>query len=221
MSGAGSLVPSPRGCPPSAMPGRASFGVHLTDAQIAATQRHPLCRHVRRLSRIRRAVPALQRAPMSQVHEWGNGMSFVRDLDDGTSDVVVGSAIGRDQDIRVDGVRNGTYRDCVTGGTIRVTGGRLSFHVRANSAGIWVLDGPGKVGDDGDWLREGAASAVRGRNDLSKSPLIPSPDLSPRERTLARDRPLPDQVRAPCPLSLSPHRGWLETGRRPAFRQAP
>jgi len=133
--------------------GRAYFGDHLTDDRIAVTQRHPLYRHLQRLNRIRRAVPALQMAPMSHVNDWGGGMSFVREHPDGTSYAVVGLAIGGDQDITVDGVRNGTYRDCVTGGATRVSGGRLSFHVRANSAGIWVLDGPGKVGDDGEWLR--------------------------------------------------------------------
>jgi glycosidase len=133
--------------------GRAYFGDHLTEDRLAETQSHPLYQHIKRLNAIRRAVPALQKAPMSRVDEWGSGLSFVRDWNDGDSYAVVGLAIGGDQDIQVDGVRDGLYRDCVTGGEITAGGGRLAFRVRGNSAGIWVKDGPGKIGDDGVWLR--------------------------------------------------------------------
>jgi glycosidase len=133
--------------------GRAYFGDHLTAERIHETQAHPLYRHIRRLNQIRRAVPALQKAPMTRVAEWGSGMSFIRDLSDQGSYAVVGLAIGGNQDIAVDGIRDGTYRDAVTGRQVQVQGGQIRFQVQANSAGIYVLDGPGKVGDDGDWLR--------------------------------------------------------------------
>ena len=90
---------------------------------------------------------------MSQVGEWGSGISFVREWNNGESYVVVGLAMGGDQTITVGNVRNGAYRDAVTGGTIDVGGGTVSFFVRGNSAGIWVLDGPGKIGEDGVYLR--------------------------------------------------------------------
>jgi glycosidase len=133
--------------------GRAYYGDHLTPSAIAATQAHPLYRHVRRLNQIRHAVPALQKAPMSQVNEFGNGMSFVRDYPAGASYAVVGLAAGAAQSFTVTGVRNGTYRDAVTGGVAAVGNGTLGFSVKAWSAGIWVLDGPGKIGVDGDFLR--------------------------------------------------------------------
>ncbi len=133
--------------------GRAYFGDHLSDARIAETQSHPLYRHIQRLNQIRRAIPALQKAPMSQLNEWGSGMSFVRDLDDGESYAVVGLAIGSAQDISVAGVRDGLYRDAVTGREAGAGGGTLSFRVEANSAGVYVLDGPGKIGADGPFLR--------------------------------------------------------------------
>jgi hypothetical protein len=90
---------------------------------------------------------------MSHLNEWGSGLSFVRDHDDGDSYAVVGLAIGGGQDITVGGVRDGLYRDAVTGNEITAQGGNLSFHVQGNSAGIYVLDGPGKIGDDGVYLR--------------------------------------------------------------------
>jgi glycosidase len=133
--------------------GRAYFGDHLTDERLAETQNHPIYRHIRRLNQIRHAIPALQRARMSQVAEWGSGMSFVRDLPSEGSYAVVGLAIGGDQHVTVDGVRPGTYRDAVTGSAIHVSGSTLSFHVKGNSAGIYVLDGPGKIGEDGLYLR--------------------------------------------------------------------
>jgi len=133
--------------------GRAYFGDHLTDQAVRTTQNHPLYRHIKRLNQIRRAIPALQKAPMSHVGEWGSGMSFVRDYNDGESYAVVGLAIGGDQGISVGNVRNGVYRDAVTGNEVHVGDGNLIFHVNGNSAGIYVLDGPGKIGEDGDYLR--------------------------------------------------------------------
>ncbi len=133
--------------------GRAYFGDHLTDERIGATQNHPLYRHIQRLNQIRRRIPALQKAPMSHVNEWGGGLSFVRDHNDGESYAVVGLAIGGGQHITVGNVRNGTYCDAVTGNTVTVGNGNLVFHVQGNSAGIYVLNGPGKIGDDGAYLR--------------------------------------------------------------------
>jgi hypothetical protein len=133
--------------------GRAYFGDSIDDAHIAETQSHPLYLHIKRLNGIRRAIPALQKAPMSHLSEWGSGLSFVRDWSDGESYAVVGLTIGGGQDISVGGVRDGTYRDAVTGNEISASGGTLSFHVKGNSAGIYVLDGPGKIGEDGAYLR--------------------------------------------------------------------
>lgn len=133
--------------------GRAYFGEHLVNGHLAETQQHPLYRHIQRLNQIRRAIPALQKARMLQVSEWGSGMSFVRDYPEADSYVVVGLAIGSHQSVTVSPVRNGLYRDAITGHECRVEHGELSFHVNANSAGIYVLDGPGKIGEDGIYLR--------------------------------------------------------------------
>jgi glycosidase len=133
--------------------GRAYFGDRLEPAAIATTQSHPLYQHIKRLNQIRRAVPALQKGQLSRVSEFGSGISFVRDYGNGQSYAVVGLAAGADVSFTVSGVRNGTYRDAVTGRVVSVTGGQLSFSVLAHSAGIYVLDGPGKIGADGAFLR--------------------------------------------------------------------
>ncbi|MGZ9189015.1 MAG: hypothetical protein ACXW39_03020 [Nitrospira sp.] len=78
------------------------------------------------------AIPALQKAPMSQVSEWGSAMSLVRDFNNGESYAVVGLAIGGDQDVTVGNVRNGRYTDAEIGNALAVGGGTIWFHVRAN-----------------------------------------------------------------------------------------
>lgn len=128
--------------------GRAYFGPHLDN--LSATQGHALYQHIKRLNLIRRSIPALQKGPMSSVNEWGSGMSFVREFE--SSYLVVGLAASSQQNISVSGVKNGTYRDAVTGTSINVSNGNLSFSVNAYSAGIYVLDGPGKIGTDGTYL---------------------------------------------------------------------
>jgi glycosidase len=128
--------------------GRAYFGDHLTDERIAETQAHPLYRHIRRLNQIRRSIPALQKGRMDRISEWGSGMSFIRHDAQGDSYAVVGLGIGSDQQVRVEGVRPGIYRDAVTGHETESAGGTLSFTVAANTAGIYVLDGPGKIGGE-------------------------------------------------------------------------
>ncbi len=131
--------------------GRAYFGPHLDN--LAATQSHPLYQYIKRLNQIRRAIPALQKAPSTQVNEWGAGMSFVRDLSSENSYAVVGLASGSRQSISVSGVRNGSYVDAITGNSIAVTNGVISFSVADYSAGIYVLNGSGKIGSTGTYLR--------------------------------------------------------------------
>ena len=90
----------------------------------------------------------------SQSLSRGSGMSFVRDYNNGESYVVVGLAAGEDQaNIRITGVRNGTHKDAVTGNIINSPNSTLSFDVKGKSAGIYVLNGPGKIGVDEVYLR--------------------------------------------------------------------
>lgn len=130
--------------------GRAYYGAVLDNPN---TSSHPLYQHIKRLNQIRAAIPALQKAPTSQVNEWGSGISYVRDLSAEGSYAVVGLANGTAQTITVSGVKNGTYKDAVTGNMINVSNGTLSFNVAGYSAGIYVLNGPGKIGVNGTYLR--------------------------------------------------------------------
>lgn len=133
--------------------GRAYFGDHLTEQRIGQTKAHPLFRHIKRLNQIRRAIPALQKGTMSRVAECGNAVSFIRSCDRPHSYAVVGLTIGGGHHFRVQGVRPGVYLDAVTGRRCEASGDCLEFDVADNSAGIYVLNGSGKIGEDGAFLR--------------------------------------------------------------------
>ncbi len=138
-----------------AQTGLAYFGDKLTDSQLPMTQSNAIHQHLKRLNFIRSRIPALQMGTVSNGKEWDNGISFVRDFKNGTSYVVVGLSTGADQEITVERVRPGNYRDAVTGSQIQVATGSpdISFTVKSNSAGIWELNGTGKIGVDGPFLR--------------------------------------------------------------------
>jgi glycosidase len=133
--------------------GRAYFGDHLAKSRIAETKQHPLFLHLKRLNAIRRAIPALQLGQMSHVEEHRHALSFIRSCPDPNSYVVVGLTIGHAHHFEVHGIARGTYRDAVTGTQIVCHDGRLIFSVQANSAGIYVLNGPGQIGQPGPFLR--------------------------------------------------------------------
>jgi len=130
------------------MTGRAYFG-----PKFATAPNHNLYKHIKRLNQIRKAVPALQAGVMQNVSEWGSGMRFVRNYNNGASYAVVGIAAGSGQSITVSGIQNGTYRDCITGGVKTVSNGSISFYVQSKSIGVWVLNGPGKIGSTQTYLR--------------------------------------------------------------------
>ena len=131
--------------------GRAYFGQILENK--TAAQSHELYQHIKRLNQIRSAVPALQKGQMEKVSEWGSGMSFVRNYNNQESYAVVGLATGSGSAINVSGIPNGTYVDTVTGRSIDVNNGAISFNVSSNSIAVYVLNGSGKIGVNGVYLR--------------------------------------------------------------------
>lgn len=135
--------------------GKAYFGDHLTDAALADTASHTLALHIRRLNQIRAALPALSRGLLENGNEFVSGISFVRNYNNAESYAVIGLSAFIEQEIIVNRVLPGDYVDAVTGNEQKVaTDTRtLTFTVKANSAGVWVRNGPGKIGSDGEFLR--------------------------------------------------------------------
>ena len=90
---------------------------------------------------------------MERFGDGDNVFWAIRNYDNGAHYAVIGLSQGGSR-ISVDNVQGGTYRDAVTGREVTVAaGGTLEFDVQAGSAGIYILDGPGKVGEDGVFLR--------------------------------------------------------------------
>ncbi|MFF9851234.1 carbohydrate binding domain-containing protein [Streptomyces litmocidini] len=150
---------------PLATTGRAYYGDHVAGSvtasdfsqvssasgPVATTLQQPLVRHVQRLNQIRRAIPALQTGQYSTEGVSG-GMAFKRRYTSGSTDsfalvTVSGGAT-------FSGVPNGTYTDAVTGDVRTVTNGSLS--VAAPGKGnlrVYVLNGPGRIGTAGPYLK--------------------------------------------------------------------
>ncbi|MFE5969316.1 carbohydrate binding domain-containing protein [Streptomyces sp. NPDC056463] len=150
---------------PLATTGRAYFGDHLAgdvktsgfstvesaSGAVAQTLAQPLVRHVQRLNQIRRAIPALQAGQYSTEGISGS-MAYKRRYTSGTTDsfalvTVSGAAT-------FTGVPNGTYTDAVTGDRRVVADGTLS--VAAPGKGnlrVYVLNGPGRIGTAGPYLK--------------------------------------------------------------------
>lgn len=135
--------------------GLAYFGDNLDSQNILTTMAHPLWRHIYRLNQLRGQIPALSLGVLENGSEFVSGMSFVRNYNNGESYAVIGLSAYIDQDITVTRVLPGDYIDAITGEsqTVATATRSISFTVKGNSAGIWVRNGPGKIGSDEVYLR--------------------------------------------------------------------
>lgn len=136
--------------------GRAYFGDHIADAP-----NHKVYQHIRKLNAMRRAIPALQKGDWRWAGNGGhNGVGYIREYSSGQTDSYVVVGLAKDQSVAFNftGIRNGIYRDAVTGHEVEVTGGNLRFTVSPSSAGIYVLNGPGLIGDLGAGFFQSTAS---------------------------------------------------------------
>ncbi len=147
--------------------GRAYYGGYLTgnvtvsdfakvssaSGNVAATLSRPLVKHLQRLNLIRAAVPALRKGQYTKSDCSSNGgYAFKRRYTAGGIDSY--ALIALNAGATFSNVLNGTYTECITGATVTVNNGTLttpSFSGKGNMR-IYVLNGPGKVGEDGPYL---------------------------------------------------------------------
>ncbi|WP_406260240.1 carbohydrate binding domain-containing protein [Streptomyces nigra] len=150
---------------PLATTGRAYYGAHLAgevkasgfsqiesaSGTVATTLQQPLVKHVQRLNQIRRAVPALQMGQYSTAGISGD-MAFKRRYTSGGTDSFALVTVSGGATFTA--IPNGTYRDAITGDTRTVTTGTLTVPApgKANLR-VYVLDGPGRIGVDGPYLK--------------------------------------------------------------------
>lgn len=145
--------------------GRAYYG----DA-MASAPNHKIYKHLRKLNAIRKAVPALQNGSWTWAgNAPGNGVGYTRQS--GSSFVCVGLAKDGSAFFNFNSIPNGTYRDAVTGREIVVGNGNLSFNVTSGSAGIYVKDGPGMIGESGAGFFEPCVNGCVSPLKVSISPV--------------------------------------------------
>ena len=107
---------------------------------------------------IRQAVPALRKGQYSR--EGCNGsFAFKRRYTNGSTDSFALVCINGGATFS--GIPNGTYTDCVTGDVKNVTNGTLSASCsgRGNMR-VYVLNGPGKIGEDGKYMFASSAKNI-------------------------------------------------------------
>jgi glycosidase len=123
---------------------------------VATTLSKPLVKHLQRLNRIRRAVPALQMGQYSTEGVNG-GIAYKRRYTSGAVDSFALVAVSGSATFT--SIPNGTYTDAVSGDVITVTNGTLTASVSGKgNMRVYVLalpgnPAPGKVGADGPYLR--------------------------------------------------------------------
>ena len=150
---------------PLSTSGRAYFGdylegsVDVTDfseysnatGTMAQTLNSPLSKHIQRLNKIRRAIPALRKGQYSVDGVSGNGMAFKRRYTaDGEDSFVCVSISGS---ATFTGIPAGTYTEVITGKTIQCNGTLTTDSVGKGNMRVYVLNGPGKIGEDGEYLK--------------------------------------------------------------------
>ncbi len=175
---------------PLSTTGRAYFGgniegtINVSDygqytnatGTMATTLNHPLAKHIRRLNLIRRAVPALQMGQYSTSDISAGGLAAFkrRYTASGVDSFVLVTISGG---ATFNNLPGGTYKDAITGDTKTVAnGGSLTASVSgAGNMRIYVLNGPGKIGDDGAYLYNTApASAPANISGAVEEPIVDS-----------------------------------------------
>ncbi len=128
------------------------FGVYTASGEVANTLSYPLAQHVRRLNLIRRAIPALQKGQYS-TQDISGGMAYKRRYTADGVDSFALITVSGSADFY--GLPGGTYVDAVTGDTKVVPEGG-SLHADCYGKGnlrVYVLNGPGKIGESGTYLK--------------------------------------------------------------------
>lgn len=145
--------------------GRAYYGNNVLTAV-----NHKIYKHLAKLNAIRRAIPALQKGSWNWGGNYpGNGIGYKREYSGQI--VCVGLAKDGDASFSFSGLTNGIYRDAVTGREINVSNGTLQFTVKSLSAGIYVLNGPGMIGESGAGYFEACVTGCAPAPKVTISPV--------------------------------------------------
>lgn len=151
---------------PLSTTGRAYFGDNITGnvtatdfgtytgatGNVATTLNKPLAKHLQQLNMIRRAVPALQKGQYTTDNVSGGNIAFTRRYTANGVDSLACVAISGGATFR--NLPNGTYVDAVTGDRQTVANGTLTVgNIAKANMRVYVLNGPGKIGTNGTYLK--------------------------------------------------------------------
>ncbi|MDR0914719.1 MAG: starch-binding protein [Oscillospiraceae bacterium] len=135
------------------------FSEYTATGKVASTLNQPLAKHIQRLNKIRRAIPALQKGQYS-VQGVNGTMAYKRGYIDPQTGKKSFVCVAVTDGATFSNVPNGTYIDAVTGDTKNVTNGSLSIASSGKgNARVYVLSSngysgiSGKIGESGTFLK--------------------------------------------------------------------
>ncbi len=126
-----------------------NFGVYTANGTVSTTLNKPLAKHLSKLNRIRRAVPALQKGQYTNDSAYVTGnMSFIRRYTgDGTDSLACVTISGG---ATFKQIPNGLYIDAVTGDRMTVTNNTLTVsNIGAANMRVYVCCATGFTGISG------------------------------------------------------------------------
>ena len=138
------------------------FGEYTASGTVADTLNHPLAKHIQRMNKIRRAIPALQKGQYS-TEGCSGSMAFKRRFTDESLGIDSFVLVTISGDSTFTGLPGGTYVDVITGDKQTISeGGSITAECSGQgNARIYVLQNTtaterganGKIGEDGEWLK--------------------------------------------------------------------
>lgn len=132
------------------------FSEYTASGKVAETLNNPLSKHIQQLSKIRRAIPALQKGQYSREGVSGD-MSYKRrytSAEEGVDSFVCVAVTGA---ASFSGIPNGKYVDAVTGDVQNVSNGSLSISAPGQgNMRVYVLSSNGFTGIDGKIAETGS-----------------------------------------------------------------
>ena len=125
------------------------FGVYTASGTVANTLNSTLSKHLTKLNRIRRAIPALQKGQYTVDSNYVSGdMAYIRRYTEGSTDSLACVAISGGATFK--NIPNGKYIDAVTGDVKNVTNGTLSVSsLGAGNMRVYVCCATGFTGISG------------------------------------------------------------------------
>ncbi len=127
------------------------FGVYTASGTVADTLESPLCQHLAKLNRIRRAIPALQKGQYTVSSNYVSGdMAYIRRYTSESEGIDSLALVTISNGATFKNIPNGKYIDAVTGDVQNVTNGTLTVPtIGKSNMRVYVCCASGFTGIDG------------------------------------------------------------------------